>query len=89
MSDVARLEQETGRLRAQVRRCGGCAHIVSSVAMERTPLLAVPATDAVKTRLGSALAHLRCLAGACCLDSDADDTARYHCAHNADRRRGR
>jgi hypothetical protein len=48
--------------------------------MAGTRLLAVPAIGEVKARLGSALAHRHCLAGACCFDSSADDAALYHCS---------
>ncbi|MGH4020573.1 MAG: hypothetical protein ACRDT0_15330, partial [Pseudonocardiaceae bacterium] len=80
MSDVVRLEQETGQLRAHARRHGGGAEVVGAVAAARTRLLDVPATDEVKARLGSALSDLHRVAGACCIDSGADDAALHHCS---------
>ncbi|MGH3527743.1 MAG: hypothetical protein ACRDQ6_10595 [Pseudonocardiaceae bacterium] len=75
-SDVAALTGLTAQLRAGARTYGGGADVVPTVANRSRSLMAVPASDPIKSQLRSALADLHTLAGWCCVDSGLHDQAR-------------
>lgn len=78
MSDVARIEHQTGFLRALARQHGGHADAARAIVTHSTGLMAVSADDRVKARLGAALARQHTLAGWCCADSLLDHHAWHH-----------
>lgn len=78
MVDVQAIEDMTSRFRELAQTYGGHAEIVSAAAKRSTMLTSVTATDAVRARLGIALADLHTLAGWCCHDRRANDHARWH-----------
>lgn len=75
-SDVAALKGLTAQLRTVTRTYGGGAEVVTTVANRSRALMSVPATDPIKSELGSVLADLHTLAGWCCVDSGLHDQAR-------------
>ena len=75
-SDVAALKELTAQLRRGARTYGGGADVITTVANRSRSLMAVPASDPIKSQLGSALADLHTLAGWCCVDSGLHDQAR-------------
>ena len=78
LGDVADLRAGTEQLRSLARRYGGQADIVDAVANRSMRLLSVPADDAVKRPLRSALSELREFAGWCCFDQRAYEAASTH-----------
>ncbi|HYZ08592.1 MAG TPA: helix-turn-helix transcriptional regulator [Pseudonocardiaceae bacterium] len=78
LDDVTELRAGTEQLRSLARRYGGQADIVDAVANRSMRLLSVPADDAVKRPLRSALSELREFAGWCCFDQRAYEPARTH-----------
>ena len=78
LGDVADLRAGTEQLRSLARRYGGQADIVDAVANRSMRLLSVPADDAVKRPLRTALSELREFAGWCCFDQRAYEPARTH-----------
>lgn len=80
VEDVARLEQETERLRgADYRRGGGvCRDSVMVTAAWHDQLLAVEASTAVRTRLLAALADAHNLAAWTCFDTGLEEAATRH-----------
>ncbi|MGH3766836.1 MAG: helix-turn-helix domain-containing protein [Pseudonocardiaceae bacterium] len=79
-SDVTALTELTAQLRAGARTYGGGADVVTTVANRSRCLMAVPASDPIKSQLRSALADLHTLAGWCCVDSGLHDPARAYFA---------
>jgi tetratricopeptide (TPR) repeat protein len=75
-SDVAALTELTAQLRRGARTYGGGADVITTVANRSRSLMSVPASDPIKSQLGSSLADLHTLAGWCCLDSGLHDQAR-------------
>jgi transcriptional regulator with XRE-family HTH domain len=78
MTDVVRVEHQTGLLRTLAYQHGGHADAAHAIATHAMRLMAVPAEDRVKAKLGSALARLHTLAGWCCADSLLDAHACHH-----------
>ena len=77
MSHVHAIEAVTERLRALARQYGGQAEVFGAAAKHYTRWMTVPATEAVKARLGCALAELHTEAGWCCYDSGMDGTGYF------------
>ncbi|MCA1673834.1 MAG: helix-turn-helix domain-containing protein, partial [Actinobacteria bacterium] len=78
ITDVVRVEHQTELLRTLAYQHGGHADAAHAIATHSMRLMAVPAEDRVKTKLGSALARLHTLAGWCCADSLLDAHACHH-----------
>jgi len=78
LGEVADLRAGTEQLRSLARRYGGQADIVDAVANRSMRLLSVPADDAVKRSLRSALSERREFAAWCCFDERAYEVARTH-----------
>ena len=57
MSDVVRVEHQTGLLPTLAYQHGGHADAAHAIATHSMRLMAVPAEDRVKAKLGSALAR--------------------------------
>ncbi|MGH3692533.1 MAG: helix-turn-helix domain-containing protein [Pseudonocardiaceae bacterium] len=74
MTHVHAVVAITERLRGVVRQFGGQAELFVAAARYYARWLAVPASDAVKARLGAALAELYTEAGWSCYDSGVDAT---------------
>jgi hypothetical protein len=72
MSHVHAIEAITDQLRAVARQYGGQAGLFGAAVKLYTPWLGVSATDAVKARLGGALAELHTEAGWCGYDAGMD-----------------
>lgn len=79
-ADVTALRNLTETLRTTARTYGGGADVVTGVAQRSLPLMSVPASEATRTEVGSALAELHTMAGWCCVDSGYHDNARAHFA---------
>lgn len=77
LSHVQAIEAVTERLRALARQYGGQAEVFGAAAKHYTRWMTVPANDAVKARLGCALAELHTEAGWCCYDSGVDGTGHF------------
>ncbi len=77
MSHVQAIEAVTERLRALARQYGGQAEVFGAAAKQYTRWMGVPATEAVKARLGCALAELHTEAGWACYDSGVDGTGYF------------
>ncbi len=77
MSHVQAIEAVTERLRALARQYGGQAEVFGAAAKHYTRWMKVPATEAVKARLGRALAELHTEAGWCYYDSGVDGTGHF------------
>jgi hypothetical protein len=63
------VEAVTVRLRSVARQFGGQADLFGAAARQYLPWMGIPASDAVKARLGAALAELFTEAGWCAYDS--------------------
>lgn len=74
MEHVHAVQAVTERLREVARQFGGQADLFGAAAKQYTRWMAVPATDAVKARLGAALAELQTEAGWSCYDSGVNGT---------------
>ncbi|MDQ3151617.1 MAG: helix-turn-helix domain-containing protein [Actinomycetota bacterium] len=72
MGHVHAVEAVTERLRTVARQYGGQAGVFGAAAKHYTRWMGVPATAAVKARLGCALAELHTEAGWACYDSGVD-----------------
>ncbi len=72
MSHVHTVQAVTERLRGVARYYGGQADLFAAAVKVYTRWMGVPATDAIKARLGAALAELHTEAGWCCHDSGLD-----------------
>jgi transcriptional regulator with XRE-family HTH domain/tetratricopeptide (TPR) repeat protein len=83
-ADVNALRNLTATLRTTARTYGGGADVLTGVAHRSLPLMSVPASEATRAALGSALAELHTLAGWCCVDSGLHDQARAHFAKAMD-----
>ncbi|MGH3932301.1 MAG: hypothetical protein ACRDTF_20260 [Pseudonocardiaceae bacterium] len=79
MSHVHAIEAVTQQLRSVARQYGAQADLFGAAAKYYTRWMQVPATDAVKARLGCALAELYTETGWCRYDSGLDPTG--HFAH--------
>ncbi len=69
MAHVHTVEAVTGQLRGMTRHFGGQADLFSTAAQHYTRWMQVPAPDALKARLGAALAELYTEAGWACYDA--------------------
>jgi transcriptional regulator with XRE-family HTH domain len=78
--DVTAMQGLTRALEAEAQYYGGGGGVISPVAQRSEKLLDVPATDAIKTAMATAIADLHNVAGWSAFDSHQDDTARYHFA---------
>ncbi len=76
--DVASLRDLTEQMRLLARQYGGQADTTSATAQRYARLMDVPATETVRSGLGSALAELHTVAGWACHDAMTPDAARYH-----------
>ncbi len=79
-ADVTALRNLTATLRTGARAFGGGADVLTGVAHRSLPLMSVPASEATRSALGSALAELHTMAGWVCVDSGYHDQARAHFA---------
>jgi transcriptional regulator with XRE-family HTH domain len=77
MSHVHAIEAVTERLRALARQYGGQADLFGAAVKHYARWLGVPATEAVKARLGAALAELHTETGWCYYDSGIDGTGYF------------
>lgn len=77
MAHVRAVEAVTERLRSLTRQYGGQADLFSVAARHYTRWVGVAAPEAVKVRLGCALAELHTEAGWACHDSGVDPTGHF------------
>ncbi len=77
MSHVQAIEAVTEQLRSLARRYGGQAELFGAAARYYTRWMGVAATDAVKARLGCALAELHTEAGWSCYDIGVDPAGHF------------
>jgi transcriptional regulator with XRE-family HTH domain len=77
-ADVSAMTELTTRLEQQAQYYGGSADVLTPVAQRAERLLSVPAGDATKQGMVTAVANLHNVAGWAAYDSHADDAARYH-----------
>ncbi len=77
MAHVQAVEAVTEQLRSLARRFGGQAGLFGAAAEYYSRWLTVPATEAVKARLGCALAELHTEAGWCCYDSGVNAAGHF------------
>jgi transcriptional regulator with XRE-family HTH domain len=80
MAHVHAVEAVMKQLRNINRQYGGQAGLFSAAARHYTRWMAVPATGAVKARLGCALAELHTEAGWACHDTGVEGTGHFTCA---------
>ncbi|MGH3671626.1 MAG: helix-turn-helix domain-containing protein [Pseudonocardiaceae bacterium] len=76
--DVDAITRVTRALEAEAQYYGGGGGVITPVAQRSERLLQIPASDAVKTGMGTAIADLHNVAGWAAYDSHAHDTANYH-----------
>ncbi len=77
MAHVHTVHAVTERLRSVARQFGGQATLFGIAAQHYTQWMLVPATEAVKAKLGAALAELHTEAGWCCYDTGVDGTGHF------------
>ncbi len=77
MAHVQAVEAVTEQLRSLARRFGGQAGLFGAAAEYYMRWLTVPAMEAVKARLGCALAELHTEAGWCCYDSGVNAAGHF------------
>jgi transcriptional regulator with XRE-family HTH domain len=80
LNDMRAMMGLTRTLEAEAKHYGGGYTVLSPVATRSERLLAVPADDAIKEGITTAVADLHNVAGWAAFDSHQDDAARYHFA---------